>query len=310
VLKLCAHPPKVLNIIRYKRRYKEMTRLPVDVYRIIVAAVSSHDLATLCVTSSDFRYEVQRVLYHTVDFLGSDYHRIASWSTSVASDPHLACIVHTLSLPGSICRTPLDIDPIRQTLHIALQSVTNLKCLITRETPAGEDPLIVSWVLENCVFRLHTLSLSIEMRETDLWKFLSTQPDICSWSPTWPRVLPDPSSLAHPPDGIPPNLSALDTVDYMLKVFQRRPIEFLSLYIMPTSTMSPPEHLGFFKDTLTSLYCHIWTHFDWIVPEAHIASLADRVPRVKVLGYTFTLSLSGVRIIVRISLHLPNSTGL
>src|SRR5882762_11670835 len=86
---------------------------------------------TLCVTSSDFRYEAQHVLYHTVDFLGSDYHPIASWSTAVASDLHLACIVHTLSLPRSTRRTPLDIDPIRQTLHIALQSVTNLKCLVT-----------------------------------------------------------------------------------------------------------------------------------------------------------------------------------
>ena len=135
--------------------------------------------------------------------------------------------MHTLSLPRTTRRTPLDIDPIRQTLHIAHSATKCHEFEMSRyEGHASRrgSACCTLGTRKLCLSVAYTIL--IHRGKQTYGSFYQFQSDICSWSPTWPRVLPDPNSLAHLPDGILPNLSALDTIDYMLKVFQRRPIEF------------------------------------------------------------------------------------
>ena len=258
-------------------------QLPNELYRNIVGYVPGRaELATLCAVSPALRFEAERVLYHTVEIL--EYHRILSWSATVASSSRLASIVHSLTLPDATHPAPV-VNEISQ----ALRETTNLKYLTTKPPEVvslSSSMCLKAKSLIGCGFRLYGLSGDLHVPQSNfLWWFLSEQSDIHSW------VIGNSMDLHLPylPDWILPNLSTLDLLMLMpsnLVYFHPRPIECLSI----GTEWGSFGRLDLFKDTLTSLTCH-YKGPPGMSIEDQLGSIAALVPDIKALHYnTFVLS--------------------
>jgi hypothetical protein len=275
-------------------------QLPIELYRHVVAHVlAGADLANLCSVSSTLRFEAERLLYHTVEVL--EHNRVMSWSATIASSPHLADIVHSITLPISTYTAP-PIDNISQALHQTKNlKYLSLKPLIhnaTSPAPIARYICVQIRMLIGCGFRLHGLSGELYTSEAkDLWQFLSEQPDIRRWS-AGHSVKDHLSSL---PDRILPNLAELELpMPSMLAHFSSRPIERVSIHI-PWAFPDGTEQLSLFRDTLTYLTCRVEWLPSLILVKDHIASIAERVPNIKFLHYNAFVAVDSVRLFKVIS---------
>jgi hypothetical protein len=158
--------------------------IPIEIYPFIFHHVTSKaELSNLCMVSRAFRYEAQRILYHTVR-LSNDCYCIISWCHAVLENPTLAMHVYSLSLPTAFINTfrvayEVKSRELRHVVKRALSSLLKLVELYTSFSPLGV------LYLDSDIFCGHPFHLQISEESLDSpcalnhWlKFLSEQPGI------------------------------------------------------------------------------------------------------------------------------------
>jgi len=244
------------------------TRLPVELHRNIIQFIpAGNDLTNLCKVSRLFKNEAQPILYGSSELLHYDYDRIMAWSRTIDSHPHLAHMVHFLTIPYEL---PLSSGlwargKFHTSLAGALKRTINLKGIFIIESPetsvrtSGRMFTLLPKMLMGCGFRLRSFCgrLSSDAFLVDWWKFFREQKEIRYWEPV-PRI---PGHGMIIPRDIFPELAAIvlrqtesmSNTNLLLHLGPR-PIHCLSLE-WEMSMGNPLYIIKWFVDTIT--------HFNW-----------------------------------------------
>jgi len=101
--------------------------LPQELYGSVIQFVSNRsDLVVLLYVSKAVHHEAKRVLYGSVD-LAYNHLRIYTWFRMIASSPHLALLVQSLTFGIQSLRMPSVAYPWFEAIARGLRSLTNLK---------------------------------------------------------------------------------------------------------------------------------------------------------------------------------------
>jgi hypothetical protein len=279
------------------------TKLPIELYGCILPYVSTHDLAIISLVSLTLRREAEPILYRAITLdCRSPQTRILCWCDAINGSSRRALAVRTLSLPALIAM-PMQEDTERDdilsaSLSSALSKLVNLRQLTLlkhnrfRFFPAPPDkslPSISPSSIGGFPFRLHDLAGDFNtFTSNDIWRFLSTQPEIRSWAAGSPAV----DCLHLLPPNVLPSLSGVHLPKINgLKFLTPRPIERLSVRLLGFGIGECDNDLihslFLFKDTLRHLTCHVDRECyrkEWNAAK-FIQSVAETVPHLECLVY-------------------------
>ncbi|KAK7062235.1 hypothetical protein R3P38DRAFT_2834215 [Favolaschia claudopus] len=131
-------------------------RIPPEICALVCDEVKTPgELALLCRTSTIFRAQAQRLLYHSINLQTCSMRKVRSWAVVIARNTQLAVLVQALALylPIDISFDALDAHKVGR----VLASCTNLKELRVSgpDRPSGFlHGSNAGWMLNNCFFRL------------------------------------------------------------------------------------------------------------------------------------------------------------
>jgi hypothetical protein len=282
-----------------KTRMSESSFLPIELYGNILQYVPTHDLAIACLASATLQREAETILYRAITLdCRSSHARILCWCAAINGSSRRAETVHTLSVPALIAIHVQDTksgDILEASLSSALNKLVNLKQLTLKQNRfrAGPDQVHLPSINPSSIglfpFRLQDLSGDfIAFTSDDLWRFLSTQPDIRSWAIGSPAV----ECLHQLSRSILPKLSGVHLPNCKeLKFLAPRPIERLSVHLFVIGDGERDNvlirSLDLFKNTLQHLTCYVEGSGeleDWKAAD-FIRSVAKQVPLLKSLTY-------------------------
>ncbi|KAF9481488.1 hypothetical protein BDN70DRAFT_876279 [Pholiota conissans] len=146
-------------------------RLPFELYRPIVELVADRPtLISLCSTNQVFKYEAQRILYHTIDALPP--YSFVTFLRTMIEDEQLALLVRTFRI-----NTDMRSPSLNYLLNVALRAMINLRELFVNCTiktlPEPEVPRLS--IFSGCKFQLDTLSIVQYLDVGAFFSFLATQ---------------------------------------------------------------------------------------------------------------------------------------
>ncbi|KAF7322164.1 hypothetical protein MKEN_00740600 [Mycena kentingensis (nom. inval.)] len=148
-------------------------RVPNEVLSLICDNVSDPKaLVSLCQTSRLFLVLAQPSLYHRVILDGKRIQTLRNWCVAVATHPHLAKRVHSLtaSLPNLSALEPNDAEK----MVTALRACVNLKELQMSSCSLNLVPGS-PWMLEDCSFQLTIFRGSYFCLDRTMLRFLASQ---------------------------------------------------------------------------------------------------------------------------------------
>jgi hypothetical protein len=249
-----------------------------------------------------FRDEAQPILYDSSELLCDDYDRILAWSRTIDSRPHLAHMVHFLTIPYELSLS--NVLWARAKLHAsfasALRKTVNLKGITIIEFPEGPAGpsrrmfTLLPKMMMGCGFRLHTFCgrLATGAFLVDWWNFFREQKEIRYWDPV-PRI---PGHGMILPRDMFPQLNAIvlrqtepTSNTNLLFHLGSRPIERFSLQW--EMSQGNPLYVIRWSVVLTRTI----THFNWEelgptslkrpTPVEIILAIIEQLPRLRFLRF-------------------------
>jgi hypothetical protein len=255
----------------------------------------------LCTISRAFRYEAERVLYHTIH-LPNTYDHIFSWCRVIVEIPRFAKLVYSLTLPTAYEHLgwPLDGELAALQLMVtrALTSLSALSELYTYYS-SGRTYLFPD-IFRGRPFRLRVFENGLRMSDNsptggchlNNWiGFISEQPGIQHWRPNLDHDVDQ--SLA--PDVLP-SLTSARVRTPLLDILAPRPIRALHISECCSVKFLADLSVGLevFTHTLTNLYLRM-SKEDTVHASEVLKILSDVVPNLKFLGLEARVAVSPLR---------------
>ena len=242
--------------------------LPQELYGSVIQFVSNRsDLVVLLYVSKAVHHEAKRVLYGSVD-LAYNHLRIYAWFRMIASSPHLALLVQSLTFGIQSLRMPSVAYSWFEVIARGLRSLTNLKeyassshCSImlkqahrlNLKKKGTRSISRYAQILDETPFRLKTFRNHMFDFEPTI-PFLTSQPDITTW---YQCLAAEPSPQSSDPDlPLLPLLSDAAIPSWLLPTYHSRNITRLHTamaYQIPDEEHHTLNTLVGYGRTLTAL---------------------------------------------------------
>ncbi|KAF9542272.1 hypothetical protein CPC08DRAFT_756069 [Agrocybe pediades] len=159
--------------------------VPIELYRPIVEyVVDRQPLLSLCLTSKDFKFEAERLLYNsmTTPLTENGVTVHAKFLRTVSNVKRLAALVRTYYFSwGNKCYS-VPPSPLPSLLRSALQAMVNLRELWlavvdmhSTAAPGTESIVQMPFIFDNCTFQLDTLLMMHCIDTTAFCSFLAGQ---------------------------------------------------------------------------------------------------------------------------------------
>lgn len=307
--------------------------VPVELYHHIFSHLNLPTLLTLSTLSHTFHLEAQRIIYTSIDLRQRTYAQIRSWAETIRGtdndDRRLARLVRTLTLPETLKwrykTSSWEVMEFRKVLAGALKAMPNLAELniVAQEGMSRGNPYLNLWMLEGCSFRLRKFhnegdALYYPGRPS---QFYEEQTEMRDWMPGYleigariPEDVPDFSSSSR----IFPHLEKIHLRDpQLLQVLNLRPLTSITIDttrhgLTKREALRLLDNLSLYHRQLVELRLITEgpsyaigdgiTGSGWWEPMSVIGHIPEKLPELKVLGYSQMPSYYAVS---RSSIPLP-----